>query len=53
MYVLFSCHITNFKSVKLYTNVIYTSVNRKVKIIEPEAGPPFTRYNLSLHNALL
>ena len=24
-----------------------------VKIIEPEAGPPFTRYNWSLHNALL
>ena len=24
-----------------------------VKIIEPEARPPFTSYNLSLHNALL
>ena len=24
-----------------------------IKIIEPEAGPPFTRYNSSLHNALL
>ena len=24
-----------------------------VKIIEPEAGPPFTSYNSSLHNALL
>ena len=24
-----------------------------VKIIEPEAGPPFTRYNSSLHNVLL
>ena len=23
------------------------------KLIEPEAGPPFTRYNSSLHNALL
>ena len=23
------------------------------KIIEPEAGPPFTRYNSSLHNAML
>ena len=24
-----------------------------VKIIEPEAGPPFTRYNSLLHNALI
>ena len=24
-----------------------------VNIIEPEAGPPFTRYNSSLHNAML
>ena len=33
-------------------NIIYICL-QLVKIIEPEARPPFIRYNLSLHNALL
>ena len=30
---------------------IITKIVKIVKIIEPEAGPPFTSYNSSSHNA--
>ena len=39
----------NYIKIK-YLYIIYNEI---VKIIEPEAGPPFTSYNSSLHNALL
>ena len=37
----------------ILTRVINFQSRISLYIIEPEAGPPFTRYNSSLHNAVL
>ena len=40
-------------SVFIYHKISNEKYKSMVKIIEPEAGPPFTSYNSSLHNAFV